>query len=97
MRARRRASGGVGEPRFEVLEYRDLRRKVADYRRDPARTVVHAWTPRERVRRATADAAARLGAPYIVHLEDNEEHLLEMIEGRELAELRRASRTSRTL
>ncbi|HEX2436086.1 MAG TPA: glycosyltransferase family 4 protein [Solirubrobacterales bacterium] len=81
---------GVGEPRFEVLEYRDLRRKVADYRRDPARTVVHAWTPRERVRRATADAAARLGAPYIVHLEDNEEHLLETIEGRELAELRRA-------
>ena len=55
---------GVGEPRFEVLEYRDLRRKVADYLRS-ARTVVHAWTPRERVRQATADAAARLGAPYI--------------------------------
>jgi glycosyltransferase involved in cell wall biosynthesis len=81
---------GVGEPRFEVLEYRDLDRKLASYRRDPRQTVLHAWTPRERVRRATADAAARLGAPYLVHLEDNEEHLLEAIEGREIAALRRA-------
>ena len=82
---------GVGEPRFEVLEYRDLGSKVASYRRDPRETVLHAWTPRERVRRATAEAAARLGTPYVVHLEDNEEHLLGAIEGREFAELREAS------
>jgi glycosyltransferase involved in cell wall biosynthesis len=81
---------GVGEPRFECLEYRDLSAKLAEYRRRPRETVVHAWTPRERVRRATAAAADRLGAPYVVHLEDNEEHLVGALEGRDFAELRRA-------
>jgi glycosyltransferase involved in cell wall biosynthesis len=81
---------GVGEPRFEVLEYRDLPAKLAAYRRAPAETLVHAWTPRERVRRAAADAAERLGAAYLVHLEDNEEHLVSALRGREFAELRDA-------
>lgn len=79
---------GVGEPRFECLEYPELGAKLAAYRRAPAETVIHAWTPRERVRRATEAAARRLGAPYVVHLEDNEEHLLAARESRPFAELR---------
>jgi glycosyltransferase involved in cell wall biosynthesis len=80
----------VGEPRFECFEYRELPARVAGYARSPRETIVHAWTPRERVRRATQSAAARLGAPYLVHLEDNEEHLLEVLRGRDFAHLRDA-------
>ncbi len=43
---------------------------------NPIETMICAWTPREVVRRATERAAAILGAPYVVHLEDNEEHLI---------------------
>jgi glycosyltransferase involved in cell wall biosynthesis len=37
---------------------------------------VHAFTPREHVRRLTEAVAARDGCPYVVHLEDNEEAIL---------------------
>jgi glycosyltransferase involved in cell wall biosynthesis len=81
---------GVGEPRFECLEYRELPAKLAELRRTPDDTVIHAWTPRERVRRATAGAVERLGVPYLVHLEDNEEHIVGALKGRDFAELREA-------
>jgi glycosyltransferase involved in cell wall biosynthesis len=42
---------------------------------DPERTVVVCWTPREIVRKAVEPLARRYGIPYVVHLEDNEEHL----------------------
>jgi glycosyltransferase involved in cell wall biosynthesis/SAM-dependent methyltransferase len=38
--------------------------------------LVHAWTPREPVRRLTERLVDRYGCPYIVHLEDNEEVIL---------------------
>jgi glycosyltransferase involved in cell wall biosynthesis len=66
----------VGEPNFECINYGALDRRLRDWARDPAETVICAWTPREVVRKATERAAAALGAPYVVHLEDNEEHLL---------------------
>jgi glycosyltransferase involved in cell wall biosynthesis len=78
----------VGEPRFEHFEYPELGSRIARYRGDTDDLVVHAWTPRERVREATARVARRLGAPYVVHLEDNEEHLIEAIKGRAFASMR---------
>jgi glycosyltransferase involved in cell wall biosynthesis/SAM-dependent methyltransferase len=38
--------------------------------------LIHAWTPREHVRRVTESVVRRHGCPYIVHLEDNEEVIL---------------------
>jgi glycosyltransferase involved in cell wall biosynthesis len=38
--------------------------------------LIHAWTPREHVRRLTERMVERYGCPYIVHLEDNEEVIL---------------------
>jgi len=38
-----------------------------------AEALIHAWTPRERVRRFTEVLSRRINAKYIVHLEDNEE------------------------
>lgn len=79
----------VGEPRFECISHEDLGRKLRELRGATGDTVVVAWTPRERVRRIAMDAVRRLGAPYVVHLEDNEEYLLESATGRSLAELER--------
>jgi glycosyltransferase involved in cell wall biosynthesis len=66
----------VGEPSFECVNYDSLDRKLRDWARRPEQTMICAWTPREVVREATERATAVLGAPYVVHLEDNEEHLL---------------------
>jgi glycosyltransferase involved in cell wall biosynthesis/uncharacterized UPF0146 family protein len=80
--------GSVGDPSFECLEYDDLPGKLDALEREPGETIVHAWTPRELVRHATVSAAGRLGAPYIVHLEDNEEHLVAEMIGVELSALK---------
>jgi len=42
---------------------------------DPAGAMLIGWTPRKAARRPLARAAARTGVPYIVHFEDNEDHL----------------------
>jgi len=67
-----------GTPRFAVKTFRQaLFRSRFDDDGKPGRgdVLIHAWTPREIVRRPTLDLAARLGAPYLVHLEDNERRL----------------------
>jgi glycosyltransferase involved in cell wall biosynthesis len=49
---------------------------------DPARwnfDLIHAWTPRERVRRITSKFRRVRSCPYIVHLEDNEEALVQSL------------------
>lgn len=79
----------VGEPAFRCVSHGDLEQELARCRRDPKETVVFAWTPRERVRWMTERSAAELGAPYVVHLEDNEYYLLESAAGRTMAELQR--------
>ncbi|HSK51098.1 MAG TPA: glycosyltransferase [Solirubrobacterales bacterium] len=79
----------VGEPRFECISHEEIGRKLREMQRDPAETIVVGWTPRERVRRLTVDAARQLGVPYVIHLEDNEELLIESATGRSLAELQR--------
>lgn len=53
--------------------------------------VVHAWTPRENVRKAAFGCVASTGATLVVHLEDNENFLTSCIIGKDLAELAEAS------
>ena len=53
--------------------------------------LVHAWTPREIVRRFVESVRGRWRCPLVVHLEDNEEHLTEVALGRPFAELARLS------
>lgn len=79
----------IGDPSFECIGYEDLDRRLRGWKRDPVETLVCAWTPRELVRRATERAVAALGCPYVVHLEDNEEHLLATALRRPYDELRR--------
>lgn len=79
----------VGEPRFECISHDDVERKLREMRREPKETIVVGWTPRERVRLMAMDAVRQLGVPYVIHLEDNEELLIESATGRSLAELQR--------
>jgi glycosyltransferase involved in cell wall biosynthesis len=65
----------VGEPRFECVSHHELPIVLEAARRSGEATIVVGWTPRENVRLATLDFAKRLGVPYVVHLEDNEEYL----------------------
>jgi glycosyltransferase involved in cell wall biosynthesis len=79
----------VGEPSFECINYEGLDQKLRSWARHSDQTMICAWTPREVVRAATERAAAALGAPYVVHLEDNEEFLLSAALKTPYEELRR--------
>lgn len=79
----------VGTPRFECVNHRDLPLVLERSQQLDMPTTVVAWTPRENVRRLTLDFAAGLGAPYFVHLEDNEKYLFETSSGWEIEEFRR--------
>jgi len=72
-----------GPPAFEFFSLKDLIADPGavigfDGRLDAASTMLLGWTPRKAVRRALGRAAARTGAPYVVHFEDNEDHLSEL-------------------
>jgi glycosyltransferase involved in cell wall biosynthesis len=79
----------VGEPLFECISHEDLDAKLEGWRRDPGETIVCSWTPRERVRRITERLVSQLRVPYTIHLEDNEDYLLESAAGMTLPELQR--------
>jgi glycosyltransferase involved in cell wall biosynthesis len=61
-----------GRPGFAVLSFRDVRRGHLRFPNGSEPDLVHAFTPREPVRRLTVDLVRRYGCPYVVHLEDNE-------------------------
>jgi len=62
-----------GAPRFRVLHYDEALRQPLVFPDGRGPDLIHAWTPREQVRRVTEALARRYGVPYLVHLEDNEE------------------------
>ena len=72
-----------GAPAFEFFSLKDLIADPAavvgfDGMLDASSTFLIGWTPRKAARRALARAASRTGAPYILHFEDNEDHLAEL-------------------
>jgi glycosyltransferase involved in cell wall biosynthesis/2-polyprenyl-3-methyl-5-hydroxy-6-metoxy-1,4-benzoquinol methylase len=65
-----------GTPRFQVLDYEEAMTHGVSFANDRGPDLVHAWTPREMVRKTTVSLARRYKIPYFVHLEDNENILL---------------------
>jgi glycosyltransferase involved in cell wall biosynthesis/2-polyprenyl-3-methyl-5-hydroxy-6-metoxy-1,4-benzoquinol methylase len=61
-----------GQPRFQVLDYDQAVRYGVSFRNGRPPDLVHAWTPRELVRKMTVSLARRYAIPYFVHFEDNE-------------------------
>ncbi len=66
----------VGCPPFPVISYRDAQSGRFDFPDGRGPDLVHAFTPRERVRRLAVDVIARWSCPYVVHLEDNDRAVL---------------------
>lgn len=81
----------VGEPNFDCVTHGELPAVLERCRRVPEPTIVLAWTPRENVRIATEAFSRGLGAPYVVHLEDNEWYLYSEAVRRPIEEVRRLS------
>ncbi len=66
-----------GTPRYSFLSLDEavaLAARRSTLFRD---AILHAWTPRETPRKITQALASATGLPYVIHLEDNERHILE--------------------
>ena len=63
----------IGLHTFAAIAFSDARQGYYSFPDGGAPHLVHAWTPREVVRRLTAELAAHHSIPYLVHLEDNED------------------------
>ena len=79
----------LGIARFNTILAHDVDAAGRSFPDHGTPDLLHAWTPRERVRAATEAFASRWNCDYVVHLEDNEEHITEASLGRRQAELRR--------
>jgi glycosyltransferase involved in cell wall biosynthesis len=64
---------GLGRPAFQVFDFFDVQSDRIGFPDGAGPSLIHAWTPRENVRRLTETLAARHECPYVVHLEDNED------------------------
>ncbi len=67
-----------GRPLFQTISYSTafFSACFGTLKKKDEQVVVHAWTPRENVRYLTRFLAKQLSAPYLVHLEDNEEDII---------------------
>lgn len=66
----------LGRPPFPVLTYAEARSNSLRFPDGRGPDLVHAFTPRELVRRLTVDLVRAHGCRYVVHLEDSEEAVL---------------------
>jgi len=73
----------LGHCEFEVINFEEIRHRMRPGQVD----LIHAWTPRELVRKMTETLVYGFEVPYLVHLEDNEEVILESNLGRSVENL----------
>lgn len=78
----------VPHPRFQAATYEEVLAKPACFPDGRPADVIHAWTPREGVRRFVLEYKRQAPSRLVVHLEDNEEFLIESYMGRPVALLR---------
>ncbi len=71
----KRSVKALGIPNFSALTFADVSKGRLRFSDGHGPTILHAWTPRERVREITELVAKRHACRYVVHLEDNEEFL----------------------
>lgn len=63
-----------GIPKFTACNAEDVQDRLAFQNGAPP-ALIHAWTPREHVRKVAQSLAERHGCPVMIHLEDNEDLL----------------------
>jgi glycosyltransferase involved in cell wall biosynthesis len=79
------------KPEFIPATFAELLAKPAFFSDGRMADILHAWTPREGVRRFALAYRAVSACRLVIHLEDNEEHLAEANLGRPIGELRSAA------
>jgi len=79
----------VGRPPFPVLTYRDVLNGRLPFPDGRGPDLVHAFTPRERVRKLVAQIVRTYECPYVLHLEDNDEAILSAELGASIEDLKR--------
>jgi glycosyltransferase involved in cell wall biosynthesis len=67
------ATSGPVEPALRVLRYREALADPGAIFADGPADIVHAWTPREGVRRFVTSYLVKRPTPWIIYLEDNED------------------------
>lgn len=65
-----------GMAEFKVADYKTALAKPIRFADGKGPTFVHAWTPRDHVRKATLALCETYGCPYLVHMEDHEEQIV---------------------
>ncbi len=85
----------IANPLFIAATFAELLARPNLFPNGQTADLIHAWTPREGVRKFTVayQRAALKPARLLIHLEDNEHFLLEAVTGRPLDELRHTSPT----
>jgi len=81
----------IPRPEFIPATYQELLDKPAFFSDGRPADLLHAWTPREVVRRFALAYRAATACRLVLHLEDNEEHLTAANLGRPIGELRSAA------
>jgi len=72
----------LGTRKFDIEDFKYLQNHIGGQV-----DLIHAWTPREQVRIMTDKLVEASGAPYIVHMEDNEEAILQSSLGVSISDL----------
>src|SRR5271165_2304514 len=79
-----------GEPSFEVIDYATALKSGLRFGSGARPDILHAWSPREHVRKITQALVKEFDCPYAVHMEDNEEQIVQdEVRGLDYAELQR--------
>ncbi|MDR3702238.1 MAG: methyltransferase domain-containing protein [Candidatus Sulfopaludibacter sp.] len=65
----------LGTPKFRCVTYKEAEAGKFAFADRGGPALIHAWTPRELVRRLVQRISRAYRCPYLVHLEDNEEEI----------------------
>ncbi len=76
-------------PSFDVIDYASAVNNGLSFTDDARPDILHAWSPREHVRKITQALVKQFDCPYVVHMEDNEEQIVQdELSGLDYSELR---------
>ena len=85
------AVSSVGHNLYKVSQFDEIDRVVDLFDDQRGPDVVHAWTPREDVRKFCTQLEERFRFKLVIHLEDNEERILEAFLGQSIEDLTQAN------
>jgi glycosyltransferase involved in cell wall biosynthesis len=80
--------GVIADPLFIPAVFDEVLARPRLFPNGAPADIVHAWTPREPVRRFLIELQRRAPSRLVVHLEDNEDYLTQAYSGRSAAQLR---------